>query len=151
MNAQLKSLTPEECLTLLRGGTAGGIALVLDDGPVIIPVNFRLVEPHSGPLIVLRTRPEGIVEESRPAVAFETDGVDLVRHRGWSVLVRGDLVHACPNSAAFRGAYDPEPWLSGRDSWLLIDPWAISGREIGDDEQARPAVPEHWPVGSETR
>ncbi len=133
-DVRLDSLSRAECLQYLRVGSVGRIALVLDDGPVILPVNYKLVESQSGPLIVLRTRPGNVIERSRPAVAFEIDGVDLVRHQSWSVLVRGDLLHTSPNSAGFRGRDDPEPWLAERDSWLLVDPWDIGGRDLRGNE-----------------
>jgi hypothetical protein len=69
-------------------------------------------------------------------VAFEIDGIDPVRHEGWSVLVRGMLHHVDPDAAEFRDRFDPEPWVAAeRDSWLAIDPFAITGRRLRAAEQ----------------
>ncbi len=133
-DARLDQLSEEDCLRLLRQGAVGRIAVLAADGPIVVPVNYRFVEPSSGPLIAVRTRPGNVIERAPASVAFEIDGIDSVRHEGWSVLVRGDVLHAEPNSDEFRALYDSDSWLADRDSWLLIDPWAISGRELRGPE-----------------
>jgi hypothetical protein len=36
-----------------------------------------------------------------------------------------------PDAANFRERFDPQPWiLAERDAWLIIDPFAISGRRL---------------------
>jgi hypothetical protein len=129
-DAWLEPLSQEACLLLLRQETVGRIAVVVDDNPIILPVNYRLVEPPSGPILAVRTRPGNVIEQAPAGVAFEIDSIDPIQHQGWSVLVRGELLHATPTSAGFREGYDPESWLPDRDAWLLVDPWAISGREL---------------------
>jgi hypothetical protein len=63
--------------------------------------------------------------------AFEIDGTDSVHRRGWSVLVRGTLEHVDPDVADFRTRFDPEPWIaSERSAWLIIEPFAITGRRL---------------------
>lgn len=133
-DAWLEPLSQETCLRLLRQETVGRIAVVIDDGPVILPVNYRLVEPPSGPLLAVRTRPGNVIEQAPANVAFEIDSIDPVHHQGWSVLVRGELLHATLTSTGFWEGYDPESWLPDRDAWLLVDPWAISGRELHGTE-----------------
>ncbi len=130
----LGSLSKEDCLQRLRAASVGRIAFQVDDCPVIVPVNYRLVDPASGPLIAVRTRPGSLVAEAPTSVAFEIDGADPVHHEGWSVLVRGELVHATPISDDFRARYDPQSWLADADAWLLIDPWSITGRELHASE-----------------
>ena len=129
-DAWLETLSREQCLDFLRQETIGRIAFVVDDGPIILPVNYRLVEPPSGPLLAIRTRPGNVIEQAPTNVAFEIDSIDPIHHEGWSVLVRGELLHATPTSEEFREHYDSEPWVGDREAWLLIDPWAISGREL---------------------
>ena len=69
--------------------------------------------------------------------AFEIDGIDPAHQQGWSVLVRGTLHHVDPDAAEFRERFDPEPWLvEERDAWLVVDPFAITGRRL------HPAEPE---------
>jgi uncharacterized protein len=140
-DAWLEPLSQETCLRLLRERTVGRIALVIDADPIILPVNYRLVEPPSGPLLAVRTRPGNVIEQAPTNVAFEIDSIDPIHHTGWSVLVRGELLHATPTSAEFRERYDPDSWLTDRDAWLLIDPWAISGRELHGTEPTWPVHP----------
>src|SRR5438046_10742548 len=101
-DAWLESLSQEQCLGLLRQGTIGRIAFVVDGDPIILPVNYRLVEPTSGPLLAVRTRPGNVIEQGATNVAFEIDSIDLVHHQGWTVLVRAELRHAAPTSPPFR-------------------------------------------------
>ncbi len=134
-DAWLESLSQERCVALLREGTIGRIAFVVDDNPIILPVNYRLVEPTSGPLLAVRTRPGNVIEQAATTnVAFEIDAIDVVHHQGWSVLVQGELLHTNPTSAAFREGYDPESWFNDPEAWLLVDPWAITGRELHGTE-----------------
>jgi nitroimidazol reductase NimA-like FMN-containing flavoprotein (pyridoxamine 5'-phosphate oxidase superfamily) len=139
--AALEPLSQETCVRFLREGTVGRIAFVVDDDPLIVPVNYRLVEPSSGPLLAVRTRPGTVIDQAPTNVAFEIDSIDPVHHEGWSVLVRGELLHATPTSPEFRELYDPNPWLADRDSWLLVDPWEISGRELHGAESVWPFHP----------
>jgi nitroimidazol reductase NimA-like FMN-containing flavoprotein (pyridoxamine 5'-phosphate oxidase superfamily) len=126
----LEPLTQEACLDLLRQGRVGRIAVVLDEGPIILPVNYRFVDAPSGPLIALRTRQGNVIEQAPESVAFEIDVIDHAGHEGWSVLVRGRLLHATPTSSEFRELYDPDSWLDERDAWMLVEPLAISGRRL---------------------
>ena len=64
-------------------------------------------------------------------VAFQIDAIDPAHHQGWSVLVRGTLHRVDPNTADFRERFDPEPWiLAERDAWLIVEPFAITGRRL---------------------
>lgn len=137
----LESLSPEVCLQHLREGRVGRIGFDVDGDPVILPVNYRLVEPESGPLLVVRTRPGHVIEQAPVSVAFEIDSIDASNHQGWSVLVRGELMHANPTARGFVERYDPESWLADVESWLLIDPWAISGRHLHGASELWPFRP----------
>lgn len=139
--AWLEPLTAETCERLLRECTVGRIALTVDGDPIILPVNYRLVDTPSGPLLVLKTRSGNVIDRAPTNVAFEIDAIDAVHHGGWSVLVRGELLHAAPGSSEFRERFDPDPWMLDRDSWLLIEPWAISGRELHGSEPEWPVRP----------
>jgi hypothetical protein len=140
-DGRLEPLSPETCLQLLREASVGRIAFLVDGDPLILPVNYRLVEPSSGPLLAVRTRPGTQVDEAPSRVAFEIDSIDPVHHGGWSVLVRGELLHASSTSPQFRELYDPKSWVGDRDSWLLVDPWSITGRELHGAESAWPMRP----------
>jgi nitroimidazol reductase NimA-like FMN-containing flavoprotein (pyridoxamine 5'-phosphate oxidase superfamily) len=129
----LEELSLEECLRLLREQSVGRIAVVpgVDESPIVVPVNYRVVEPSGLRWIALRTRPGNVIDRAPMNVAFEIDSLNLLEHEGSSVLVRGMLHHVDPDAADFRERFDPEPWLvAERDSWLAIEPFAITGRRL---------------------
>jgi len=129
--ASFEHLSHEECLELLRESPVGRIAVVADDFPVVLPVTYRLVETSGLTWLAVRTRPGNVIERAQRNVAFEIDGIDPTHQRGWSVLVRGTLHHVDPEAAEFRERFDPEPWLlAERDAWLVIEPFAITGRRL---------------------
>lgn len=120
----------DECLERLRSRSVGRIAVVVEGTPVVVPVNYRLVET-SGPVwVVLRTRSGGLIDRAPATVAFEIDDVDVTHSEGWSVQVRGTLQRVDPDAADFRERFDPGPWVGGRDAWLVIEPFAITGRRL---------------------
>ena len=129
-DARLEQLSQDDCLRRLREGSVGRIAFIVDDNLIVLPVNYRFVEPDSGPLLAVRTRPGNVIDQASTQVAFEIDSIDPSNHQGWSVLVRGELLHAYPSSPMIREGFDSDSWLADRDAWLLIDPWAITGREL---------------------
>lgn len=132
--SRLEVLGLEACLELLRAHEVGRIALTTDTGPVIFPVNYRLVETLGVRWIALRTEPGGPIDEPGARVAFEIDEVGPV-HRASSVLVRGTLARIDPGAADFGGRFDSTPWLPDRDSWLVIEPFSITGRELHPGER----------------
>lgn len=129
--AWLEQLDLEACLMHLRAGQVGRLGIVVDGYPIVLPVNYRLVEILGLTWLALRTRPGNVIDQASTNVAFEIDGIDPSRQLGWSVLVRGTLQPIDPESASFRDRFDAEPWLrSERDAWLVIEPFSITGREL---------------------
>jgi nitroimidazol reductase NimA-like FMN-containing flavoprotein (pyridoxamine 5'-phosphate oxidase superfamily) len=128
--AWLEELGHEACLHCLRGEGVGRIALVLNEFPLILPVNYRLVETPRATWIALRTRPASPIDRAGMKVAFEIDGIDPLRREGWSVLVRGMLQPVDPDAAAFREHFDSNPWLGERDAWYVIEPFSVTGRRL---------------------
>jgi nitroimidazol reductase NimA-like FMN-containing flavoprotein (pyridoxamine 5'-phosphate oxidase superfamily) len=127
----LEELDLAECLDLLRAHSVGRIAVVVNDFPVVLPVNYRLVETGAVTWIAIRTRPGNVIDRAPMPTAFEIDAIDPAHRQGWSVLVRGTLHHVDPDAADFRERFDPEPWLlESRDSWLVVAPFAITGRRL---------------------
>jgi nitroimidazol reductase NimA-like FMN-containing flavoprotein (pyridoxamine 5'-phosphate oxidase superfamily) len=136
-DAWLEELGYEECLRLLRGDSVGRIAVVVDDFPVVLPVNYRLVETSAVTWVALRTRPGSVIDRAPLHAAFEIDEIDRGTRQGWSVLVRGTLHHVDADAADFRARFDSEPWVAAeREAWLVIQPFAISGRRL------HPAAPD---------
>jgi len=132
--AELQELTLDECLARLRAGSVGRIGVVVDDFPVVLPVNYRMVESAGPPWVAVRTRIGGVIHRGETPVAFEIDDIDPGRREGWSVLVRGTL-HAVDSDAAdFRDRFDPEPWITDeRDAWLVVASFSVTGRRLHRD------------------
>ena len=85
-SARLEILSEDECRTLLEAHDVGRVDFVIDDFPVVLPVNYAIV----GATIVVRTAPgvltAGVADKP---VAFEVDGFERWNRSGWSVLAQG--------------------------------------------------------------
>ena len=106
-------LTSAECLSLLATARVGRVGLSMDALPVVLPVNFAVLESE----IVFRTV-DGTKFHAATAgavVAFEADGYEPSGQNGWSVLVQGES----------RVVTDPVE--IARLLTLRIDPWAVDG------------------------
>ncbi|WP_046733254.1 helix-turn-helix domain-containing protein [Streptomyces humi] len=127
---EFAELSPAQCMTLLGTHGVGRLGVPTAGGPVIVPVNYSVVEGA----IVYRTAPG-----TTPAlaaghrVAFETDRIDDTFSEGWSVLVQGrahtvtepDEIHRLTASA------HSTPWAGGRrDLWMRVEPDVVTGRRI---------------------
>jgi nitroimidazol reductase NimA-like FMN-containing flavoprotein (pyridoxamine 5'-phosphate oxidase superfamily) len=129
--AWLEPLDHDECLRLLREASVGRVAVVIDEFPVVLPVNYRLVETSAVTWVAFRTRPGNVLEQASMHAAFEIDAIEAGHKQGWSVLVRGTLHHVDPDAADFRDRFDPEPWVTeDRVAWLVIEPFSITGRRL---------------------
>jgi nitroimidazol reductase NimA-like FMN-containing flavoprotein (pyridoxamine 5'-phosphate oxidase superfamily) len=134
--AWLEQLDLGTCLAHLRTEPVGRIAVIFDGRPIILPINYRLVETLDLTWIALRTRPGNLIDQVPTKVSFEVDGIDPSHHRGWSVLVQGTLQAVDPDAAGFRERFDSQPWLTAeREAWLMIEPFSISGRELHPSQQ----------------
>jgi len=130
LHPEFTELSTQQCRELLSAHGVGRIAVPTESGPVIVPVNYSVVEGA----VVFRTAPDTTPAQAAGCqVAFEVDRIDDAFSQGWSVLVRG---HA-------RTVTDPDdvrrlaeraystPWAGGRrDVWVHIDPLVITGRRI---------------------
>jgi len=126
----LEELTRPDCLRLLGQRGIGRVAVVVDDYPVVVPVNYRVVEIDEGVAVVVRTQPGSVIDQA-PRVGFQVDGVDPVHRLGWSVLVRGTLDHLDDADVALLGEeIDPLPWVAEQSSWLVVRPTVITGRRL---------------------
>ncbi len=98
---------------------------------MILPVNYRVVETAERTWIALRTREGNVLDRGEMFVAFEIDQANYLQREGWSVVVRGTLHHIDSEVQAFRERFDSAPWvLEDREAWLIIDPFAITGRRL---------------------
>ena len=126
----IAELSTRECRALLSTHGVGRIAVPTATGPVIVPVNYSVVDGA----IVFRTAPGTTPSQASGCqVAFEVDRIDDAFAQGWSVLVRGHARTVTDPDEVRRldeRAYS-RPWAGGqRDQWVRIDPRLFTGRRI---------------------
>jgi uncharacterized protein len=127
----LEEISETECLELLEGHQIGRIALIVDDQPLIFPVNYGI----SHGIVTFRTaHGTKLSYASGSNVAFEIDDYEPSTGVGWSVLVQGvavDSTRALDDvSWTARGA-SPQPLAPGVGIHrLAIRPVIITGRRF---------------------
>lgn len=119
-----------ECRDLLSTHGVGRLAVPMESGPLIVPVNYGVV----GESIVFRTAPDAVPSQAAGAqVGFEVDRIDGAFSQGWSVLVCG-FARTVTDPDAVRRLEEhvcSTPWVGGqRELWIRIDPHSITGRRI---------------------
>ena len=129
-------MQPAACFALLALEHVGRIGVIVDDYPIILPVNFQLADVEGRPVILLRTAVVSSIATHPGRVTFQIDGHDRGRRIGWSVLVRGRLG---PVTALVVGG--PDSWLPSRDRWMMIEIGAITGRELISEDELWPFDP----------
>ncbi|WP_151478297.1 pyridoxamine 5'-phosphate oxidase family protein [Streptomyces albicerus] len=127
---ELVELNAEECRARLSTHGVGRIAVSTPAGPVVVPVNYSVVDDA----VAFRTAPDATpAAAAGTQVAFEVDHIDEALSRGWSVLVRGPAREVTDPDAVRQleeRAYSG-PWPGGeRGMWVCIDPADITGRSI---------------------
>ena len=128
--AWLEEIPTEECVNLLRSGVVGRIGIVYNDRPLVLPVNYRVIDVGSQVWIIIRTRTGNVIDRAGPAVALEVDGVDVAHERGWSVMVAGGLYHVDVSEEPSNWS-EAHSWIvEDRESWLIIKPDSITGRRL---------------------
>jgi uncharacterized protein len=125
----LELLTEEECRALLCTQSVGRIAVSVGALPVILPVNYTVVDDDivfmTGEGLKLRAALESTV------VGFEIDSLDEALDYGWSVLVVGVAKEVAEGERDDLGPIPVRPWAGGDRSHLVrIHPEMISGRRI---------------------
>ncbi|MFD8524252.1 helix-turn-helix domain-containing protein [Streptomyces capillispiralis] len=123
-------LTDAECRALLSTHGVGRLAVPTAPGPVVVPVNYSVIDGE----LVFRAAPGTTPSQAAGhQVAFEVDRIDEAFSEGWSVLVRGRARAVTDPDEARRleeRAYST-PWAGGRrDLWLRIESAAVTGRRI---------------------
>ena len=126
----LEVLGRDECIALLGSASVGRIGITSNALPVVLPVNFVLVDDR----VVVRTgRGTKLDAATRnTVVAFEVDEIDTIEQTGWSVLITGiarELVAADDIEAV--SASPPARWAPGPDGrYITISTDVISGRRL---------------------
>ena len=132
----IEELDEDQCLKLVSEGGIGRIAYTGRFGPVVLPVNYELLDKA----VVFRTAAHGPLDEDLRTgianadykVAFEIDSIDLATRRGWSVLIQGPAHHLAGDERDAAAAARVEPWAPGdREMMVRIVPSRITGRRVG--------------------
>lgn len=126
---RLTEMSAGECRDLMGSTSVGRVALVDEDGPIVLPVNFVL----DGETVLFRTSPHNTVARyvDSTLVAFEVDEFDDYTQSGWSVLVRGVASFEETDELARDERPRPVPWVDGVRTLLVrITPTSISGRRL---------------------
>lgn len=127
---EFTELSRTECGDLLSTHGVGRLALSTDQGPIIVPVNYSVVD---GTIVFRTARGTTPSQADGCRVAFEVDRIDDVFSQGWSVLVRGHarLVTDLGERLRIADQSHSTPWTGGRrDLWMRIEPSAVTGRRI---------------------
>lgn len=125
--SHVREMSLEECGNLLGSGRVGRIAFTDPDGPVVLPVNYMMVEDC---VVVATSAYSSLARNAASApVAFEVDDIDEFTESGWSVLVRGKTSVIERHELA--DVEPPQPWAEGNRSLILkISTAEISGRRL---------------------
>lgn len=123
-------LESHECWSLLRQVSVARLAVLLEDGTDIFPVNYTV--DHG--TVVFRTGTGTKLEAAlgEAPVAMEADGVDPQTGVAWSVVVRGraELLTKTEDVVS-TFALPLFPWEAGKkDSFIRVVPGSISGRRF---------------------
>ncbi|MFD0274228.1 helix-turn-helix domain-containing protein [Kitasatospora sp. NPDC127111] len=127
---ELAELDPSECWAKLSPGGIGRVALSTPDGPMALPVNYRVLDGT----VLYRTAEDSVLARvAGHRVAFEVDQLDEALSTGWSILLTGTAEQVTGPEAVqrFEKRADPHPWAGGhRDTWIRIRPTSVTGRVI---------------------
>lgn len=139
----LREMTADECWEHLARCSIGRMAYVDRDGPVVVPLNYR-VDDHQ---IWVRTASYDHLAIHLPhqQAAFEVDQVDEHAHTGWSVLIRGRAEHVMAGPGGSPSDWpDPDPWPGGvRWMTFCLFPREVTGRVLHQGDVA--PAPGHGP------
>lgn len=128
---EIFELTTSECETLLRAGVVGRVAILTASGPLIVPMNYGVVDDA----VIIRTASDTEIgsHAEGAAFAFEVDQFDYPNGRGWSVLARGVARILHPSELEHVEAVQPpRPWADGpRHVYIRLAWTELSGRRLG--------------------
>lgn len=118
------------CWTLLGDHGVGRVALTLEDGPVVLPVNYQVLD---GEVMFSTGSASPLAAAADTEIAFEADHIDDAFSKGWSVLIVGTVRSVADEEAAQRlreTAYST-PWAGEeREHVMLLGAQRVTGRKI---------------------
>jgi len=130
-DAQTGSVHDPEAIHLLESTPIGRLGFMADDGPIVLPVNFRWVDNAA----VFRTLEGHMLASAADGrdVCFEVDEWDPQEKSGWSVIVRGTANEV--TNWAEREQLEGiglVPWAKEhwRPVWVRVDATDISLRKV---------------------
>jgi nitroimidazol reductase NimA-like FMN-containing flavoprotein (pyridoxamine 5'-phosphate oxidase superfamily) len=126
-----EELDREDCLELLRAELVGHVALTSRALPVVLPVNFAVLD---GDIVWRSAQGTKLNETSADlVVAFEADHYEPDHTQGWTVMVQG-LAHVVTNVEELDRAKELalESWtLEGAaDRYVCLVPNVVTGRRM---------------------
>ncbi|MEU5560860.1 helix-turn-helix domain-containing protein [Streptomyces globisporus] len=128
--ARMVELDEALCRTLLGDHGVGRVALTLEDGPVVLPVNYQVLD---GEVMFNTGSASPLAAAADTEIAFEADHIDDAFSRGWSVLIVGTVRSVADEEAAQRlreTAYST-PWAGEeREHVMLLGARRGTGRKI---------------------
>ena len=136
MKPVLEQLSEEESLRLAAGAAVGRIGFTGRYGPVVLPVNFKLIDGA----VVFRTDGKSSLDEdlrtgitdAEYRVAFEIDQIDETERTGWSVMIQGAAHYLGEQEERAAAAAGIDSWAGGdKDVYISIRPALVTGRRIG--------------------
>lgn len=123
-----------ECMDRLATVHVGRVGITVDALPIILPVNFVLVDERVFFRTTVGTKLEAAT--SRSVVAFQADAYSADGTAGWSVLIVGRSSRADQDErpAAVANEALAERWSAPRhtDHLVEIEAANVSGRRFGD-------------------
>lgn len=126
---RLEVMTEREVLAVVGNESLGRIGFVVDEWPVVLPVNFVL----DGRDVVFRSDPGAKLDASRGGrVCFQVDHADSLYERGWSALALGlaDRVDD-PDELERLQRLRLRPWAGGvKANWVRVTVQQWSGRRL---------------------
>jgi uncharacterized protein len=137
----LEPIERAECEELLASVPFVRLGMITKRGPSILPVNHVLVDGE----LFFRTEAGSklAAAASEGLVAVETDGADLERHVGWSVLGHGTASIVTDHETVERlSSLDFTPWNAPDEKmfWVRVRFDDLEGRRIVGGEPREPGV-----------
>lgn len=128
--ARMVELDEAMCWTLLGDHGVGRVALTLEDGPVVLPVNYQVLD---GEVMFSTGGASPLAAAADTEIAFEADHIDDAFSKGWSVLIVGTVRSVSDEGAAqrLRETSYSTPWAGEeREHVMLLAPRRVTGRKI---------------------
>ncbi|MEU4924305.1 pyridoxamine 5'-phosphate oxidase family protein [Streptomyces parvus] len=128
--ARMVELDEATCWARLGDHGVGRVALTLEDGPVVLPVNYQV---QDGEVMFSTGDDSPLAAAADTEIAFEADYFDDAFSRGWSVLIVGTVRPVADDDASqqLREAAFSTPWAGQeREHVMLLGARRITGRRI---------------------